>query len=80
MEAATIETAWVVEPPLLEHLLDQEISAFISEGVSAISHTRAERWGGGARNGVKHAGRKYCDDLFGEGERVPNKTNLLVHI
>lgn len=52
-EAATIETAWVVEPPLLEHLLDQEISAFISEGVSAFNFTHAERErGGGARDFV----------------------------
>lgn len=34
-EAATVEAVWVVEPPLLEHLLDQEVSAYCSETVSA---------------------------------------------
>lgn len=33
-EAATVEAVWVVEPPLLEHLLDQEVSAYCSETVS----------------------------------------------
>lgn len=33
-EAATVEAVWVVEPPLLEHLLDQEILAYCSEAVS----------------------------------------------
>lgn len=33
-EAATVEAVWVVEPPLLEDLLDQEVSAFCSETVS----------------------------------------------
>lgn len=33
-EAATVEAAWVVGPPLLEHLLDGEVSAYCSEMVS----------------------------------------------
>ncbi len=33
-EAATVEAVWVVEPPFLEQLLDAEVSAFCSEGVS----------------------------------------------
>lgn len=38
-EAATIETAWVVEPPFLEILLDQEVKAFCTEQVCAQEYT-----------------------------------------
>lgn len=33
-EAATVEAVWVVEPPTLEGLLEEEISAYFAEQVS----------------------------------------------
>lgn len=61
-EAATVEAVWVVEPPLLEGLLDLEIDALISEEVSACVHIALRRTQGHAHTHHKRANARREDE------------------